>query len=309
MDKTDGRAGEELHREIAVTYAGVHAWDRALEHVEVALSKKSDDPASLYVKAMVLSQTGSRSAALRVYEAISATEPDNASFHFRIGEVHESVNRMEEADAAYRRALELDPAMRGARFRLGKMLVATGQLKEAERQFARAVRLAPDHAESHLELALTLDALERTTKARYHFEKALDLDPALANALLGYGNFAARHGERELGTELLAKFQELTAVEQQVADLMGAVDFAPEDLEAKDKLASFLIEHDQFPLALRAAQRYQLANPEEVHHHLLAARIYRAWGRHEDARRTLERAAAAFPDSAAVKHALESGAR
>ncbi len=90
---------------------------------------------------------------------------------------------------------------------------------------------------------------------------------------------------------------------------MGAVDFAPEDLEAKDKLASFLIEHDQFPLALRMAQQYQLAHPEEVHHYLLVARVYGAWGRHEDERRTLERAAAAFPDSPAVKRALEGRTR
>ena len=75
------------------------------------------------------------------------------------------------------------------------------------------------------------------------------------------------------------------------------------------ELASFLIEHGQFPLALRAAQQYQLANPEEVHHHLLAARIYSAWGRRDDAHRTLERAAAVFPDSAAVKRALEGGIR
>ena len=308
LDETKGQAAD-LHRDIAVTYAEVHVWDRALEHVENALSKRPDHATSLYVKAMVLSQTGHWSEALRVYEALSAKEPDNASLHFRIGEVHESVNRLDEAEAAYRRALELDPATSGASFRLGKMLVASGQLKEAERQMARAVRLASDHAESHLELAQMLDGLERTTKARYHFEKALELDPSLAKAYLSYGNFAARHGEREHGKELLAKFQELTAVEKQITDLMGTVDFTPEDLEAKDELASFLIEHGQFPLALRAAQQYQLADPEEVRHHLLAARIYNAWGRHEDARRTLERAAAVFPDSAAVKRALEGDSR
>ncbi len=308
LDKTGGQAAE-LHREIAVTYAELHVWERALEHVEHALSKKPAHAPSLYVKAMVLAQTSRPSEALRVYEALSANEPDNASFHFRIGEVHESVNRMEKAEAAYRRALELDPATRGARFRLGKMLVATDQLQEAERQMARAVRLSPNHAESHLELAQTLAALGRTTKARYHFEKSVELDPSLANAYLSYGNFAAQQEEREHGQELLAKFQQLSAVEQQIANLMGAVDFAPEDLEAKDKLVSFLIEHSQFPLALRAAQRYQLANPEAVHCHLLAARIYSAWGRREDARRTLERAAVIFPDSAEVRRALEGGTR
>ena len=306
LDKSGGQAAD-LHREIAVTYAELHVWDRALEHVEHALSKKPAHAPSLYVKAMVLAQTSRPSEALRVYEALSANEPDNASFHFRIGEVQESVNRMEKAEAAYRRALELDPATPGARFRLGKMLVATDQLQEAERQMARAVRLSPSHAESHLELAQTLAALGRTTKARYHFEKSVELDPSLANTYLSYGNFAAQQGERE--QELLAKFQQLSAVEQQIANLMGAVDFPPEDLEAKDKLVSFLIEHSQFPLALRAAQGYQLANPEAVGYHLLAARIYSAWGRREDARGTLERAAVIFPDSAEVRRALEGGTR
>ena len=155
------------------------------------------------------------------------------------------------------------------------------------------------------------DALSEASRLveQQRFEEALELDPALAKAYLSYGNFAAQQGERERGKELLANFQELTAVEQQVADLMVAVEFAPEDLEAKDKLASFLIERGQFPLALRAAQQYQLANPEEVYHRLLAARIYSAWGRHKDARRTLERAAAVFPDSAAVKRALEGDSR
>ena len=80
--------------------------------------------------------------------------------------------------------------------------------------------------------------------------------------------------------------------------------FAPDDIDAKNALADYLIESDQFPLALRTAQRYQLLQPDDVENYLLVARIYEAWGRTDEARRTLERTAAAFPDSESAKRAL-----
>ncbi len=294
----------ELHREIAVTYAEIHAWESALEHVDRSLALAPFHPPTLYTKAMVLSQRGARNEALRLYEGLLEGEPDNAMLHFRIGELHESMNRTKQAERAYRRAIALDPAAAGARFRFGKLLFASGRAKQAERELARAVALSRTHAESHLELAHALDALERSAKARHHFQRALELDPSLATAYLGYGNFVLRQGDRERGLALLAKFEELTALEQRTADLLAAVDFAPHDFEAEETLVRFLVEREQFPLALRAVQRSLLGDLDDERHYLLLAWIYREWGRDEDALRTLEQARARFPESEAVHRAL-----
>jgi len=287
----------DLHREMAVTYAELHDWDRALARAELSLELAPDDPQGLFTKAMVLSQKGTRGEALRLYESLLEADPDNESLHFRVGEIQESLQRLEEAEAAYRRVIELEPGHQGARFRLGQMLLADGRSVEAERELARAVKISVGHAASHLELAKTYEALGRNAKAKHHYERAIALDPWLANAHMSYGNYALRNGDEELGRSHLERFKELTETSDRISALVDAVEFEPDDADAKDALVDFLVDKKQFPLALRMTQRFVLAAPDDPHGHALMVRIYDAWGRVEDASRARAHVAERFPDA------------
>ncbi len=305
--KEDLGTPADLHREIAVTLAELREWDEALSHVERALELSPDHAPSVFTKAMLLSQKGTRGEALRLYEGLLALDPDNASLHFRVGEIQESINRLDEAEASYRRAIQLAPDLHGARFRLGQLLLSSGRFQPAERELNKAVRLSVDHAPSHHELAKALDALERHAKAKHHFERALELDPNFGPAHLSYGNFANRTGDRETGRAQLETFQALEEIEARIAALSQAVERDPENFVAKQALIDHLLKLQRFPLALRMTQRFVLADRNDERYPLMMASIYEAWGREADAKRTLSDAAERFPDSEEVRERRKRG--
>jgi TolB-like protein len=82
------------------------------------------------------------------------------------------------AEAAARRALELDPDLPDAHVALGFVeLQAERDLIDAELRFRRAVHLNPSHAQAHAWLALTLRAQGRLEEAVLAASAARRLDP------------------------------------------------------------------------------------------------------------------------------------
>ena len=293
-----------LHQEIAITLAEVHAWNKALEHIQKSLSLKPHYAPSLYVKAMILAQTGAPKKALEIYRQLGSTTSDNAMVHFRIGELQESLHQLKEAEKSYQRAIEITPNVQSARFRLGKMLLVSGNAKQAERELASSVLLAPKHMESHLELAHSLTKLGRTIKAEYHFKRALELNPTSSEVHLSYGNFCVKQRRLEQGRELLRQFEVLSNQEKNIKELAAEVDHTPNNFKAKMDLITLLLKQDLFPLALRYCQRFLLQDQPEPQHFLLLAHVYEEWDRTEDSVRTIEAAAKLFPKNNAIQEKL-----
>lgn len=85
--------------------------------------------------------------------------------------------RWDEAVAAYREALRLEPTDAEAASRLGLALhYGFGRPAEAEPFLREAVRGCPDQATYRVELALALNALARHAEAAAEFQQALALD-------------------------------------------------------------------------------------------------------------------------------------
>jgi hypothetical protein len=85
------------------------------------------------------------------------------------------------AEAAYRRALEIDAASGTARYNLGRLLLETGRERAARRELRRAVELDPTHAAAHYYLGAAYDAANSARRARRAYRRAFALDPLLAD--------------------------------------------------------------------------------------------------------------------------------
>lgn len=59
------------------------------------------------------------------------------------------LNRLDEAEAAYSRAVEVDPDYAQAHINLGALLTHLGRPKEAEVAYRRAIEIDPDFATTH----------------------------------------------------------------------------------------------------------------------------------------------------------------
>jgi tetratricopeptide (TPR) repeat protein len=88
----------------------------------------------------------------------------------------------EEAEAAYRRALELDPSMSTAYTNLGNLFFRRGEMDMAEKMYIRAIKIDEGQPEALYNLGFLYHDQGDLARALIHFEKATQIDPAFADA-------------------------------------------------------------------------------------------------------------------------------
>jgi tetratricopeptide (TPR) repeat protein len=114
--------------------------------------------------------------------------PDYAETHNELGYLLHKSKRLQEAEASFLRALELNPEFAEAHNNLGNLLYETKRLHEAEAVFRRALELKPDLAQTHNNLGNLLYVTKRLGEAECAFRKALELNPDFAEAHNNLGN-------------------------------------------------------------------------------------------------------------------------
>ena len=121
------------------------------------------------------------------YRRALEIKPDFAKAHCNLGDTLRDLGRLEEAEASCRRALEIKPDFANAHCNLGVTLRDFGRLKEAEASCRRALGIKPDFAEAHCNLGDTLRDLGRPEEAEASYRRALEIKPDFANAHCNLG--------------------------------------------------------------------------------------------------------------------------
>jgi tetratricopeptide (TPR) repeat protein len=191
-----------------------------------------------------------------------AHSPGSAEAHHRLGRVLELQGRLNEAEACFQRALELDPDYVGALIGLGTIEAAKGEPKAALKQFETAIEIEPHDADAHFARAAVLERMGRADEALAAYFRTLEFNPL--------------HPEvsRRIGAMQLARNQP----DQALVRLDQAVDLAPNDPEVRllRGRAHLMLRHaPQAVLDFRAAvgklpgradAHYQLALALEAAH-------------------------------------------
>ncbi|WP_410001217.1 tetratricopeptide repeat protein [Rhizobium leguminosarum] len=85
--------------------------------------------------------------------------------------------RTAEAEAAFRRAISLDPTLEGMRINLAEFYRATGQNDRSEQTYAEAIGMAPERADLRYGHALSLVRKQALAEAITELAEAVRLDP------------------------------------------------------------------------------------------------------------------------------------
>jgi tetratricopeptide (TPR) repeat protein len=107
-----------------------------------------------------------------------------AEEYFRAGSALDDgdESKLEQAAAAYRRALELDPYLVAALINLANVHYSRDEVVEAQALYERAIGLEPDFFEAHFNLGNIYHDLGRFAEAQSCYREALRLNPVYADA-------------------------------------------------------------------------------------------------------------------------------
>ncbi len=226
--------------------------------------------------------------------------------------------RYEEAERAYRRAIELEPQNPDPRYGLGKLLQERlKRYEEAAQAYRSAIDLDPKFPHAWNNLGYLLQAhLKRYEEAEQAYRRAIELDPQLPHPWNGLGNLLQDHLERyeeaeqayrraiELGPQLphpwsnLGRLLErLSGRDQEAADsFLRAFELDSSrswDLDQFLRACDRLVESgsDLAEVLKRAQRAHQLA-PDHTGTQFLAGRILTLIGKWPEASQILETVAA-----------------
>jgi tetratricopeptide (TPR) repeat protein len=139
-----------------------------------------------------------------------AGRPESAADWHERGMDLEDEGGSEEAMAAYRRALELEPGFADPHLDLGRLLHERGEVAEAERHYREALEARPEDSTAAFNVGVALQDQGRLREAAEAYQAALEIDRGLADAHYNLAGIYETLGEPENAFRHLSTYRRLT---------------------------------------------------------------------------------------------------
>ncbi len=161
---------------------------------------------------------------------------DRPGSHLNLGALHESRKQPAAAEAAYRRALELDPGFMPARFNLATLLAARRQYTEAETVLAGIVERQPRNGEGWYSLGLLRAERKDMRGAAEALARATRLLPTRGRVRYNYAITLQELGDAERSLIELRKAHDSARDDVQILDALIQLHIARSDREQAEGL-------------------------------------------------------------------------
>jgi len=236
---------------------------------------------SLHLMGVAALQQSQQSKALDYLSRAIKQNDRVAAYHSNLGSVYRSLNRNQEAELCYLKAVKLKPEFFDARFNLGNLYFAQGNLAEAEISFRVVTKLQPKNVHGHYNLSLVFKRQRKFEEAISQFEKTLELNPQYKEAR---NNLGVVYLEMQLPEKALEVFQVL-------------LDQSPGDANVLNNIANVHSQLDQPELAIEHFHQALAIDPS--HHESLfnLANCYKSLDQFSTAIEWYKRALEHSPDN------------
>lgn len=259
-------------------YLAASQFAQARASLEQALAQKANSPDILKsLLALDLKENRFEESVKRIDAAVIAV-PDDGRLQGLQGTVALASGKGDDAERAFKRAVELTPNDLGAYQRLATFYGRTGRLAEAVSTYETALKANPDKAEIHYMLGVLYEYSTQRDKAVLRYEDAIKRNPELGEAKNNLAYIYAETGNNlDRALDLAQEAKALLPNNPNTADTLGWVLFKR---GVPSAAVGFLRE---------AESGYEAGDPSlgVVRHHLALA--YEAGGDLEEARKTAER--------------------
>ncbi|WP_319568201.1 tetratricopeptide repeat protein [Cohaesibacter marisflavi] len=114
-----------------------------------------------------------------------------------LGDASRKLGLLDEAEGAYRMAIELDPSSAELHNKLGVALREQGKIEEGVHCYQKALSLDSRNAEAYVNLGVVFRSLGRLEEAELFYRKAIEFQPDLSNAFNNLGNVLRLQGRTQ----------------------------------------------------------------------------------------------------------------
>ncbi|MBI4702066.1 MAG: tetratricopeptide repeat protein, partial [Deltaproteobacteria bacterium] len=234
-DSIDARVG------IAKTYLSTErAKDaRNLMQKTEAAAAKAKDPLVGYWQGRAEETLGNKKEAEAAYRRaieVGGTDVRTVQAYVALANLLAGLGRAEEAARVLADATEKLPKSAALHNARGDIALRAGQFDEARKQFEQALALDPKNLASRFKLAVTLRRLQEYEQAQQMLEDLSKRDPSYPGLAIELGSLYADTGQTE----------------RAMAMINEALVRAPDDPDAKLRLAQLLVQQNNAGLAKRA---------------------------------------------------------
>lgn len=140
-------------------------------------SRFADDPNRLIQIGFFYIQVEAAIEAVRLLESVARMSPDNHRAHNSLGSAYLINLRLDEAEASFKRALELNARDEYANLNMGNLARAFGDYRTAVNYYTQQIHMKPDDPEAHSGLGLSLVVIGQDAEAERVLRRANELAP------------------------------------------------------------------------------------------------------------------------------------
>lgn len=133
----------------------------------------------LYVRASALDEDPrSYDEAEALYKKAIELDPKLSIAYTNLGNIRFRRGDVQAAEDLYRRALEVDDRQPEAHYNLGYVMLERGHAARAVPYFQRAIQADPKFSDAHFNLAMALESMGESGRAKTHWRRYLELEPS-----------------------------------------------------------------------------------------------------------------------------------
>ncbi|WP_350030142.1 tetratricopeptide repeat protein [Caballeronia sp. GAWG1-1] len=166
----------------------------ALEALSYQINQPYADTEALNLAAVCCYRLNRLDEAESHWRRAVAQDPQYAGGYANLGNLLMLRGRLDDAETVYREAIAIRPDFAEAHYNLGNLLVKKGRLVEAEAALRQACAAHADFADAHFNLANLLKSQSRLAEAEIAFQRAIAARGNYADAFNNLGNLLRESG-------------------------------------------------------------------------------------------------------------------
>jgi len=209
-----------------------------------------------------LLESGTLEEAIAAYRREIELNPDISWSHHNLGEALAKLGQFEEAIAAYRRAIELNPDFSWSYHNLGDILDRQQQWEESVIAFRRAIELNPEHFGSYCGLGQGLMNLGQLDEAIATYRRASELEPETDWIQYKLGEVLQQRAQLDLEGAIASYRHALELNPDDVQAYRKLLQIQPDNFAAWLQLGKALVKQEQLEEAIAAYRHACQLNPD-----------------------------------------------